>query len=171
MCWAPFHAQRLVAIYLPTETDFEHANSNFHNIYIIVTYVSGVLFYLSTCVNPLLYSIMSHKFRAAFKVRQEVLLFPPPLSFNSSADCAFQKTLGGSGLCLHDTEQQQHQETGQRRRRWRRIQSSEEERLQGTRQSEINEFYGCSGNSQLFLFRAGTEINWKTVLVSSFAID
>lgn len=40
----------------------------FRNIYMAVTYVSGVLYFLSTCINPLLYSIMSHKFRDAFKV-------------------------------------------------------------------------------------------------------
>jgi len=33
-----------------------------------MTYISGVLYYLSTCINPLLYNIMSHKFREAFKV-------------------------------------------------------------------------------------------------------
>ena len=64
LCWAPFHAQRLVAIY-GASTGAEHLQ----DIYLIVTYVSGVLYYLSTCINPLLYSIMSHKFREAFKVR------------------------------------------------------------------------------------------------------
>lgn len=58
LCWAPFHAQRLVAFYL-----------NDHSIiYAIVTYTSGVLYYLSTCINPLLYNLMSNKFREAFKV-------------------------------------------------------------------------------------------------------
>lgn len=33
-----------------------------------MTYISGVLYYLSTCINPLLYNIMSNKFREAFKV-------------------------------------------------------------------------------------------------------
>ncbi|XP_031633190.1 neuromedin-K receptor-like isoform X2 [Contarinia nasturtii] len=56
-CWAPFHAQRLVAFY----------GNNQLFIYAIATYVSGVLYYLSTCINPLLYNIMSNKFREAFK--------------------------------------------------------------------------------------------------------
>ncbi|XP_037030255.1 pyrokinin-1 receptor-like isoform X2 [Bradysia coprophila] len=64
LCWAPFHAQRIMAVYgKATQT----TNDRFHNIYTILTYVSGVLYFLSTCINPLLYSIMSHKFRDAFK--------------------------------------------------------------------------------------------------------
>lgn len=60
LCWAPFHAQRLVAIY---------GSGNDHlTIYVIMTYISGILYYLSTCINPLLYNIMSNKFREAFKV-------------------------------------------------------------------------------------------------------
>jgi len=37
-------------------------------VYTTLTYVSGVFYYLSTTVNPLLYNIMSNKFREAFKV-------------------------------------------------------------------------------------------------------
>lgn len=67
LCWAPFHAQRIMAVYgKATQT----TNDRFHNIYTILTYVSGVLYFLSTCINPLLYSIMSHKFRDAFRVSE-----------------------------------------------------------------------------------------------------
>uniref|UniRef100_A0A8D9E5A1 Neuropeptides capa receptor n=1 Tax=Cacopsylla melanoneura TaxID=428564 RepID=A0A8D9E5A1_9HEMI len=59
ICWAPFHVQRLVAIYTP--------GSDHHTVYAIVTYTSGILYYLSTTVNPILYHIMSFKFREAFK--------------------------------------------------------------------------------------------------------
>lgn len=38
-------------------------------IYVILNQCSGILYFLSTCINPLLYNIMSHKFRDAFKVR------------------------------------------------------------------------------------------------------
>lgn len=37
-----------------------------------MTYVSGVLYYLSTCINPLLYNLMSNKFREAFRVSEEL---------------------------------------------------------------------------------------------------
>lgn len=62
ICWAPFHVQRLVAIYST------HGDEGEHTIYAIVTYTSGILYYLSTTVNPILYHIMSFKFREAFKV-------------------------------------------------------------------------------------------------------
>lgn len=63
LCWAPFHAQRLIAVY---GGDSLH-NSIVIKLYNVMTYVSGVLYYLSTCINPLLYNIMSNKFRGAFK--------------------------------------------------------------------------------------------------------
>ncbi|XP_049821529.1 pyrokinin-1 receptor-like isoform X2 [Aethina tumida] len=59
-CWAPFHAQRLYTIYATNEGPFHL------KIYEIVTYISGVLFYMSATVNPILYNIMSIKFREAF---------------------------------------------------------------------------------------------------------
>ncbi|XP_062559613.1 pyrokinin-1 receptor-like [Armigeres subalbatus] len=61
-CWAPFHAQRLMAVYgAVTNTD----NEFFFQVYTYLTYISGILYFLSTCINPLLYHIMSHKFRDA----------------------------------------------------------------------------------------------------------
>lgn len=113
LCWAPFHAQRLIAVYgtgviagdsdsdavaaaadgiegSGRDTDYKattgsgtegvtglettedsHTSSSNHDheiIYTVMTYVSGVLYYLSTCINPLLYNLMSNKFRQAFKV-------------------------------------------------------------------------------------------------------
>lgn len=66
ICWAPFHAQRLVAIY--GSQGHNAASSPFMlNLYSVVTYASGVLYYLSTTINPILYHIMSLKFREAFK--------------------------------------------------------------------------------------------------------
>lgn len=64
ICWAPFHAQRLLAIYgAPTST---HMITAFG----VMTYISGILYYVSTTINPLLYHIISNKFREAFKVTQ-----------------------------------------------------------------------------------------------------
>lgn len=42
----------------------------FMRVYVILTYISGVMYFLSTCINPLLYNIMSNKFRAATKVNK-----------------------------------------------------------------------------------------------------
>ncbi|XP_071439458.1 pyrokinin-1 receptor-like [Hetaerina americana] len=66
LCWAPFHTQRLVAIY-GSNSDNTPKNPHMLQLYGIITYVSGILYYLSTTINPILYNIMSHRFREAFK--------------------------------------------------------------------------------------------------------
>lgn len=78
LCWAPFHAQRLMAVY--GKTSSTPMSCIFRRTYTVLTYVSGVLYFMSTCINPLLYSIMSHKFRDAFKVSSNI-------SFASSKMC------------------------------------------------------------------------------------
>uniref|UniRef100_A0A1B6K5I7 G-protein coupled receptors family 1 profile domain-containing protein n=1 Tax=Homalodisca liturata TaxID=320908 RepID=A0A1B6K5I7_9HEMI len=65
ICWAPFHAQRLVAIYGVHWN--EPVSPLAIQVYTVVTYFSGILYYVSTTVNPILYHIMSLKFREAFK--------------------------------------------------------------------------------------------------------
>ncbi|XP_070502946.1 pyrokinin-1 receptor-like isoform X1 [Chironomus tepperi] len=61
LCWFPFHIQRLLFTYI------EHSALS-ENVSFSVNTVSGVLFFVSTCINPFLYNIMSAKFRDAFKV-------------------------------------------------------------------------------------------------------
>ncbi|CAK9830060.1 Pyrokinin-1 receptor [Anthophora retusa] len=65
ICWAPFHAQRLLAVYARSRKAIPE--NALVVVYTTLTYVSGVFYYLSTTVNPLLYNIMSNKFREAFK--------------------------------------------------------------------------------------------------------
>ncbi|XP_012264373.4 pyrokinin-1 receptor-like [Athalia rosae] len=65
ICWAPFHAQRLLAVYAQGATEEPHPVLII--VYTTLTYVSGIFYYLSTTINPLLYNIMSNKFREAFK--------------------------------------------------------------------------------------------------------
>ncbi|CAH0702484.1 unnamed protein product [Spodoptera exigua] len=67
ICWAPFHAQRLVAIYGTTENHLARSPILL-SVYSFLTYTSGVFYYMSTCINPIFYHIMSNKFRDAFKV-------------------------------------------------------------------------------------------------------
>ncbi|KAK3925495.1 Pyrokinin-1 receptor [Frankliniella fusca] len=65
MCWAPFHAQRLIAVYVdPGSTPEEE--ERFATMFNIVTYISGVLYFMSTMINPILYHSMSNKFKEAF---------------------------------------------------------------------------------------------------------
>ncbi|OXU24051.1 hypothetical protein TSAR_005729 [Trichomalopsis sarcophagae] len=66
ICWAPFHMQRLIAIYGKKNVYTLDRHYWMEQIYLILTYVSGVLYYVSTTINPILYNIMSNKFREAF---------------------------------------------------------------------------------------------------------
>ncbi|KAL1023335.1 hypothetical protein UPYG_G00039390 [Umbra pygmaea] len=61
ICWAPFHTERLMWSFIDTWT-----NNNLE-VYKYVHIISGVLFYLSSAVNPILYNLMSTRFREMFK--------------------------------------------------------------------------------------------------------
>ncbi|KAJ3641670.1 hypothetical protein Zmor_028154 [Zophobas morio] len=67
ICWAPFHAQRLYALYSTSSKHDTDTHTLYLKIYEIVTYISGILYYMSATINPILYNIMSVKFREAFK--------------------------------------------------------------------------------------------------------
>lgn len=67
ICWAPFHAQRLVYIHGANQ-DNKPKEPIMQHIYDVITYISGIFYYFSTTINPILYHIMSLKFREAFKV-------------------------------------------------------------------------------------------------------
>lgn len=108
LCWAPFHAQRLIAVY---GGDSLH-NSIVIKLYNVMTYVSGVLYYLSTCINPLLYNIMSNKFRGAFKSflfrkRSSVSVGGSSHRHRSMTNRAVRKTNlhGRTGCEVHSTNQ------------------------------------------------------------------
>ncbi|KAI5638866.1 7 transmembrane receptor (rhodopsin family) domain-containing protein [Phthorimaea operculella] len=66
ICWAPFHAQRLMYIYTASSNHLALSPLE-HSFFVILTYISGVFYYMSTCINPIFYHIMSNKFREAFK--------------------------------------------------------------------------------------------------------
>ncbi|NWH60230.1 NMUR1 protein, partial [Geococcyx californianus] len=67
ICWAPFHTDRLVWSFVSTWTS--HMLYMFQYVHII----SGVFFYLSSAANPVLYNLMSTRFREMFK---EVMCHP-----------------------------------------------------------------------------------------------
>ncbi|NP_001127725.1 neuropeptides capa receptor-like [Bombyx mandarina] len=60
VCWAPFHFQRLFYIY-------GTGASHYHIINEYLFYVAGAFYYVSATVNPILYNVMSHRYRIAFK--------------------------------------------------------------------------------------------------------
>lgn len=61
VCWTPFHAQRLLAIYTTEVTPVLLIT------FTILTHISGVTYYLSATLNPILYQLLSLNFRQAFK--------------------------------------------------------------------------------------------------------
>ncbi|XP_063759867.1 growth hormone secretagogue receptor type 1-like [Eleginops maclovinus] len=59
LCWLPFHVGRTIFTHTDTHSYFLYYLSQYFNL------VSSVLFYLSAAVNPLLYNLMSARYRHA----------------------------------------------------------------------------------------------------------
>ncbi|XP_075047806.1 neuromedin-U receptor 2-like [Mixophyes fleayi] len=77
ICWAPFHIDRLLWSFIIQWTDA------MHTVFQYVHILSGIFFYLSAAVNPIIYNLLSTKFRECF--RQIVCRNPDTsLSYNSS---------------------------------------------------------------------------------------
>uniref|UniRef100_A0A8C2J530 Neuromedin U receptor 1a n=1 Tax=Cyprinus carpio TaxID=7962 RepID=A0A8C2J530_CYPCA len=64
ICWAPFHTDRLMWSFLDQKNS-EHMK--IFQVYEYVHVISGVFFYLSSAINPILYNLMSTRFREMFK--------------------------------------------------------------------------------------------------------
>ncbi|XP_066469034.1 neuromedin-U receptor 2 [Tiliqua scincoides] len=60
ICWAPFHADRLFYSFVVNWTE------PLANTFNLLHVVSGVFFYLSSAVNPIIYNLLSRRFRMAF---------------------------------------------------------------------------------------------------------
>ncbi|KAL9906155.1 capability receptor isoform 2-T4 [Glossina fuscipes fuscipes] len=60
LCWLPFHLQRLWII---------HGRSHSHYLTIneVLFSLAGFSYYISCTINPMLYNVMSHRYRVAFK--------------------------------------------------------------------------------------------------------
>lgn len=61
ICWAPFHIERLLW------SSISHWTDLMHSVYQYVHVVSGFFFYLSSAVNPIIYSLLSTRFRESFR--------------------------------------------------------------------------------------------------------
>uniref|UniRef100_A0A914GWK2 G-protein coupled receptors family 1 profile domain-containing protein n=1 Tax=Globodera rostochiensis TaxID=31243 RepID=A0A914GWK2_GLORO len=70
LCWLPFHVQRLLSVYLNESSmesvDDEQYTSAIHTLFSIVFYISGYCYYSNSACNPILYNILSAKYRMAF---------------------------------------------------------------------------------------------------------
>ncbi|XP_048511293.1 neuropeptides capa receptor-like isoform X2 [Athalia rosae] len=90
ICWAPFHAQRLLYVYGQDSDYYPDINEWFFT-------VGGCLYYFSTTVNPILYNVMSAKYRGAFK---KLLLCSPQGGIGPTRDASsFRET----SLCQCDS--------------------------------------------------------------------
>ncbi|XP_061192743.1 pyrokinin-1 receptor-like [Saccostrea echinata] len=67
VCWAPFHAERMMTVSITVWT------VPLLRIYRILFYVSGIFYFINGTVNPVLYSVMSFKFRQGLR---ETILKP-----------------------------------------------------------------------------------------------
>ncbi|XP_005988392.1 neuromedin-U receptor 2 [Latimeria chalumnae] len=60
ICWAAFHVDRLFFSFVVVWTE------QLANVFNLIHVISGVLLYLSSAVNPIIYNIFSRRFRTAF---------------------------------------------------------------------------------------------------------
>lgn len=80
LCWTPFYAQRLGYVYFKVSTKQGSTFSIcsnlglcfqeslfFRTINEYLMYVSGIFYYVSSTINPILYNLMSVKYRRAFR--------------------------------------------------------------------------------------------------------
>lgn len=75
-CWAPFHAQRLVIIYA---SEWEYI----HEFNVWMFFATGIFYYFSSTLNPILYNVMSRKMRKAFKYTFSTMCSKQRISRNS----------------------------------------------------------------------------------------
>lgn len=67
ICYSPFHAQRVLATLIARQGQKSQTSATLVFIFTMFTHISGVTYYLSATINPILYQVLSQKFRLAFK--------------------------------------------------------------------------------------------------------
>ncbi|KAM4826707.1 neuromedin-U receptor 2 [Thomomys bottae] len=75
VCWAPFHTDRLFFSFVDEWT------KSLADVFNLFHVVSGVFFYLSSAVNPIIYNLLSRRFRTAF---QNVISLPCKLGYTQN---------------------------------------------------------------------------------------
>lgn len=107
ICWAPFHTDRLVWSFVTQWTD------KMLHMFQYVHIISGVFFYLSSAANPILYNLMSTRFREMFK---EVMChgrfrklgsrkYSPSSTRATMRSTVSEHLPGGNGVPLSDMEE------------------------------------------------------------------
>ncbi|CAO4368057.1 unnamed protein product [Caenorhabditis nigoni] len=65
ICWLPFHIQRLLSVYIMWSEN-ETISPAVQFLSMIVFYISGFCYYSNSAANPILYNLLSQKYRSAF---------------------------------------------------------------------------------------------------------
>ncbi|XP_053207205.1 neuromedin-U receptor 2-like [Panonychus citri] len=65
ICWTPFHAQRLLFLYVSLYSEW---SNQLRSVNQVLFPMAGVFYYLNSSINPILYSVMSTRFRVAFSL-------------------------------------------------------------------------------------------------------
>lgn len=60
ICFAPFHAQRLLYVYGKHLPNYQDINEK-------MFYITGCFYYFSATINPILYNVMSVRYHEAFR--------------------------------------------------------------------------------------------------------
>ena len=58
LCWTPFHAQRLLFMWI---TLYGAWSDQLMNVHYVLFIISGILYYFNSAINPVLYCIMSKR--------------------------------------------------------------------------------------------------------------
>ncbi|KAM9231234.1 neuromedin-U receptor 1 [Leptosomus discolor] len=112
ICWAPFHTDRLVWSFISTWTS--HMLHMFQYVHII----SGVFFYLSSAANPILYNLMSTRFREMFKEAMchcghhplQSRKYSPSVTRATTRSTECEPMPGANGLPLSDAKEHKLEE-------------------------------------------------------------
>lgn len=107
ICWAPFHTDRLVWSFITHWTDQKQQLFNYIHI------ISGVFFYLSSAANPILYNLMSTRFREVFKEvmcrrhfqKRSTRKYSPSSTRGTTRSTVSEHLTGGNGQPLSDMEE------------------------------------------------------------------
>ncbi|XP_065584588.1 neuropeptides capa receptor-like isoform X2 [Artemia franciscana] len=90
ICWAPFHVQRLYFKYGFGVIEYEAFQTFNEGLF----YIAGSFYFLSAVINPILYNVMSERYRLAF---QETFCGAKDKRFRSSVDSNKEKRKYYSG--------------------------------------------------------------------------
>ncbi|CAF4698653.1 unnamed protein product, partial [Rotaria sp. Silwood2] len=66
VCYAPLYLQRLLLAIITLYSNFNFELSLFSNFMAYLYVISGITFYFGSVINPILYNVISNKYRRAF---------------------------------------------------------------------------------------------------------